>query len=275
MLGDGTEIGQPFREQHVQDGRQPVGIGARPDREPLARRLRRAAAPGIDHDEGAAALDQPLEASGPVGGGGQAAVRRPRIGAEHQQEVGAVDVGHGHGEAAAEHQRRADLLWALVDGAGGVDVARAERLEERPAEQHGAEVVGVRVAEVDGNGVAAVGVDDGPKAPIDLGPGLLPRHLDQLTVAADQRRTDPVGILVQLLQRRALRADVAVAEHVVAVAADALHVLCTVGTSPQRDLQAAPRLAQGAGPERNARVAHLLIVPPARRPHPGQGRLGR
>ena len=60
---------------------------------------------------------------GPVGRGGQAAVGRERVGAEHEQVVGAVDVGHRHGEAAAEHEAGGDLLGPLVDGAGREDVA--------------------------------------------------------------------------------------------------------------------------------------------------------
>ena len=40
---------------------------------------------------------------------------------------------------------------------------------------------------------------------------------------SDQRHAQPVGVLVELLERDALRAEEAVREHVLGVAADALH----------------------------------------------------
>ena len=63
---------------------------------------------------------------------------------------------------------------------------------------------------------------------------------------------------MQLLERRALRADEAVAEHVVPVAADAHDLV-----APQRDLEPAGRLAQRAGAERDAgrRLGHATSVP--------------
>ena len=58
----------------------------------------------------------------------------------------------------------------------------------------------------------------------------------------DQGAAEPVGVLVELLERRALGADEAVAEHVVAVPPDALD-----GVVAHRDFEAAPGLAQRAG----------------------------
>ena len=77
-------------------------------------------------------------------------------------------------------------------------------------------------------------------------------------------RAQTIGIVVQLLQRRPLRADEAVREHVVAITADALHRFRTIVAGPYGDLQTAPCLAQGAGPVggADARVSggHAPIV---------------
>ena len=97
---------------------------------------------------------------GSVRDGPQAAVGRVRVGAEDQQEVGAIDVGHGDRERAAEQVAARHVLGHLVQRGRGEDVLRAERLAQRPGVQVAGERVDVRVAEVHGDRVAAVLVDD-------------------------------------------------------------------------------------------------------------------
>ena len=81
-------------------------------------------------------------------------------------------------------------------------------------------------------------------------------------VALDERPAQPVGVLVELLEGRALGADEPVAEHVLAVAADAGDPGVAVGAG-QPDLEPAARLAQRAGAEgrrcgRCARRRHVV-----------------
>jgi hypothetical protein len=87
-------------------------------------------------------------------------------------------------------------------------------------------------------------VDDGAQPLVDLAERLVPRDIDVAGRGAPLRCSQTVGILVQVLERRALRTDEPAREHVLAVAADA-HDL-PVGDG---DLEAARRLAQRTGAE--------------------------
>ena len=183
-------------------------------------------APRVDDDDPAAALADRAQPPAHVGRGHQAAVRDERVGAEDQQVVGAVDVGHRD----AERRRRTsaparDLLRHLVDGAGGEDVARPSASQEHAAVDERREVVRGRVAEVDGDGVAAAVGEDRGEAAVDLGERLVPG--DRLEVArrrATQRRAQRGRGPRAAPSGRALRADEAVAEDVVLVAADPEHL---------------------------------------------------
>ena len=128
--------------------------------------------------------------------------------------------GTGHRERGAEHEPGRDLLRHLVDRARAVDVAAAERLQERAVVQHGPEVVRVRVPEVRGDGVVAVrGTDRAEtvgRSPRTPRPTSTSCHVSP---RPDHRRAHAVGIALELLDRGALRAEVAVAEDVVAIAA--------------------------------------------------------
>ena len=188
-VGAGAEVDEALAGDHLHHRHQQVGVGTGPDRHPLAGHLRRARAPRVDDHDRAAALDQPLEPAGPVGRGGERAVRRVRVGAEHEQVVGAVDVGHRHVEPAAEHQRRGDLLRALVDRGRREDVGGAEGPEDGPVVEHPGEVVGVRVADVHGRRVAAVLVEHREQPALDLGERLVPGHLHE----ARRRASPPAG----------------------------------------------------------------------------------
>ena len=110
--------------------------------------LGRAAAARVDHDDAPAALPDRAQAAAHVGRGQQAAVRGQRVGAQHQQVIGAVHVGDRDAERRSEHQPGGDVLGHLVDGGGREDVACAERLQQHAAVEERIEVVRVRVAEV-------------------------------------------------------------------------------------------------------------------------------
>ena len=91
--------------------------------------------------------------------------------------------------------------------------------------------------------------------PGDLAPASPPRPA-QRTGAAQ-----PVGIVLELGERSALRAEEAVGEHVVAVAADE-HELVAL----EVELEPAGRLAQRAGPVRDASSHARNARTPAGRP---------
>ena len=89
-----TRIGETFVEQRVGDRGQQQRVRAGTDRQPLVGLLGRAATPRIDDHEPAAPRLHRLDTTREVGGRAQASVRRVRVGAEHDEEVGAVEVGH-------------------------------------------------------------------------------------------------------------------------------------------------------------------------------------
>ena len=200
----------------------------------------------VDDDDAPAAATDRIEPAGPVGRGREAAVRLERVGAEQQQEVGAVDVGHRDRERMAEDEPAGDVLRHLVDGRGRVDVPRSERLDERPDRERVREVVRVRVADVDRDGIRAVLRHDRREPSLDLGEGLVPARLLVDSVAAHERPAEAVGIVVERAERRSLRADEPLRERVVVVAADPRDASVL-----DLDAQPAGGLAEGARPERD------------------------
>ncbi len=191
---------------------------------------------------------------GHVGRGHQRPVRRERVRAEHQEVVGAVDVGDRDRERAAEHQAGRHLLRHLVDRARGVDVRRARAPAAAPGCRRGP------------RGCARSGCRGRPRARrgrAARGSALSPAsiaanassHVTSWNVSppADQRPADAVGIGFELLERGALRAEVAVAEHVVAVAAHERDLAVRRGaararTSPRRDGRSGTRCSASPKP---------------------------
>ena len=154
----------------------------------------------IDHDEPAAARRIALALPRKSGTVHMLPLRRHRIGAEHEQEIAALDVGHGHRQPVAEHQPAGQLLRHLVERRGGEHVARAERAGEPRHVEQQAQLVrrsGCRARAPTAS--RAVRGEDRRQAPLDLGEGLVPARLDETAVALDQRRAQPVRVLVQLL----------------------------------------------------------------------------
>src|SRR5581483_5637806 len=104
-------------------------------------------------------------------------------------------------------------------------------------------------AQIHRHGIS-VARQDRRQSPIDLRERLVPARLREGAIAlTDERRPDPVGILVELLQRRALRADEALAEDVVFVSPDRDDLIVR-----ERYLEPACRLAERTGPVRGAKT---------------------
>ena len=111
------------REQLVHHPQQQIHVGTRADRHVPVGDPRCPAAPRIDDDELPAAGLERLEPARRVRHGPQAAVGRVRIGAEDQQEVGAVDVRYRDGQRVPEQVPARDVLGHLVQRRRGVHVA--------------------------------------------------------------------------------------------------------------------------------------------------------
>ena len=242
VLGEPAGIGQALGEQHVGDREQQVRVRAGADEVVLGGLLGRSAAARVDDHDLAAALADRAQAAAHVGRGQQRAVGDQGVGAEDQQVVGAVDVGHGDAETAAEHERRRDLFRHLVDRRGRVDVLRAERLDQRRAVERRPEAVRPGVADVDGDRVAPTVGERRREPAVDGLEGLLPRGLDQFAVAPNQRLRQAVRVVVELAQALRLRAQEAVAEDVILVAAHGDDLVVA-----HRDLEPAGRFAERTG----------------------------
>ena len=110
----------------------------------------------------------------------------------------------------------------------------------RAAVEQQPELVRGRIAEHHRDRIAAVRAEDRRQPPLDLGKRLVPRHLDEPPVALHERRAQPIRILVQVAQRRALGTDEPARQHILPAPPDRSHL-------PIRhpDLEPAARLTQG------------------------------
>ena len=103
------------------------------------------------------------------------------------------------------------------------------------------------IAVVDRRRFPAVLFEDRHQAPLDLRERLVPRHWHVTPIALDHGGAEAIGILVQLLEGRPLRADEAPGEDVVAVTTDP-HDTAVGGTvALDGHLEPARRLTQRAG----------------------------
>ena len=162
---------------------------------------------------------------------------------EHEQR-GAVDVGHGQQVLVAVQRPRRDVVGQLVDGGGGEPVSRAQQPHERGVVGQGAEAVDVRVAEVNRQRVVPVLGLHRAEPLGGVGDRLVPRHLLPLPLGgAHHRGTQAVGIVVDVLERKGLGADVPPRERILLVPA---HRDDRVGVV-ELHLEPAHRLAEGAG----------------------------
>ncbi len=245
MVGHCPEVDQVLVEEHVHDGEHQCGVGARAGGEVVVGEFGGAGAGGVDHDEPAAALAQRPQLARKVGGGGQTAVGHKGIRADDDEVVGAVEVGHGERDRAAEHQAERDVLGHLVQRARAEHLTGAERADDHRRIQRTRDRVRARVAEIHPDRRSAVLAYDRAEAVGDGGERLVPGGFGQHAVASDQWPRQSVGVVVELGEARAFRADETVAEHVVAVAAGAGEPAVV-----DRQGQAAGGLAQRADAKR-------------------------
>ena len=175
----------------------------------------------VDHDQPAATRLHGAGLALEVRYRPHAAVAGQRVGADHQQQVGAHDVGQRHRQPVAKHQSAGQLLGHLVQGGGRKHVFAAQRPGQLAKVAHQADLVRRRVAHHHRGGIASVQGDHWRQPAFDLGKGLVPAGRHMHAVAFDQRCAQPIRVFVQVFQRHALGANVPGAEHVLRVAPDA------------------------------------------------------
>ena len=200
-------VDQVLVEQDVGQRRQPGGVAAGSNREVLVGGLGGFGAARVDHHEPAATLLDGLQAAGEVGGGCEAAVRLEGVGAQHEQVVGPVEVGHGEGQRVAVQESRRDVARHLVDRARRVDVPRAQRRDQRTPVDSECVIVHGRVALVDRHRLTAILLDHREHQLLDLRERLVPGHLHVAPIALHHGQGQAVGVFVELLEGRALGAD--------------------------------------------------------------------
>ena len=124
VLFEAANVYQVFVEQRVDQREEPVRICAWSNRQVLGCVLGGFGSARVD-DNKASSFTDCLESPRKVGRRNQAAVGRIRVRAEHEQVVGAIEVGEGKHVGSAPHQPGAYVLWHLVDRRGRKDVCAA------------------------------------------------------------------------------------------------------------------------------------------------------
>ena len=254
----GDQLALPAEDLLVERGRSPAGdhggdqrgqergVPTRTDSEVLVRHRGGPGAGGVDHDDAPAPLLdrlQPPTRCGDTGG-----VGHERVGAEQDEQLAPVDVGHrdreGRGVPGAEHEAGRRQHRHVVHGRRGVHLAGPEQLQGLPAVDPRPVVVRERIAEVEANRVRTVGTHEGTEQLAEPCEGLVPSHLDQAVRPADQRPAQPVLVVVQFLERDALGTDEAAGAGIRRVPA---HTEDLRGRLVDLDQDPAGRLADRAG----------------------------
>ena len=249
--GEGRKLpgsGQVLGENGVEHCQQEQGVGAGADEMVLAGQLRGLGAARIDHHQFSAAVLQRLDAFFDIRHGPDAAVGGDWVRSQHEEVVGAVDVGNGEQGLVAEQPQGYQVVGQLVDTGGGEAVVGAQVAEQLSLVGHHAVVVHGGVAQVDAQRIDAVAPGDFHQAPGGgiqrfLPAYLFPGRLAGIILDPFQRPAQAVRVLVYVLQGHGLGADVAAAQRVVLVALDRGDLIAF-----GLDDQPADRLAQVAGP---------------------------
>ena len=241
---DGTEVDEVLGEEHVHHREEERGVGAGNDGDPLVGAVRGARPTRVDHHDLATAGADAVELAEDVRTREERPLRRLRVPAHDDPVVRPGDVRRRDRPHAPVHQRRGEVLRPLIDGARGVDDGQRREPDEQAHVPAQREVVGGRVADVAGDRLGPVRLDHAGEQLVATREGGGPVDLVPSVAGAHHRHPDAVGVVVEVSERGALRADVSLRPHVGAVAADAIDP--AVGDP---DLKPAHRLAQRARTE--------------------------
>ena len=203
--------------------------------------LRGLGAARIDHHQ-FAARGQRLEPLGDVRRGHQAAVGNHRIGAEHQEIIGAIDIGNRQQELVPVHRGVDELVRPLVDRRRAEQIRRAQCLEQCRQVGDVAEMVHVGIAQVHRDRACAVRLLHGGEFLAGQRESLVPADRLPLRAGTAHRLGQPVRVRFQVEHGIALGADMATAERIGRIAPDRgqLAVL-------ELQVQPADGFTQGAG----------------------------
>ena len=243
-LGQAAGRLESLSEDHMQEGHQQQGVASRTDEVVAIGDSCRLGAPRVDHHQPAAAMSELFETLAKPRRRHHAAVGHNRVGAEHEQIRGAVDIGHRQEQLVPEHQGRSDVVRKLIDRGRRETVDRTEATQQRRAVEQRPPIVDIWVAEVDTDRIATVIVLDSPNPLRGLVEGRIPT--DALPIArrgAPHRVTQSIRVILDVLQRHRLGANVTATEAVLTITADRDD---TAILDP--DFDAADGLAQVAGP---------------------------
>ena len=228
---------------------------------------------GSKHDHPAARASAARGAGREVGNGHQGSIRRHRVGAEDQEVRRPVDVGDRDQQLMAVQQPRDELVRELVDASARTDCGCAAPGRVRC---HGwrCRVNGRWGCRGRCRRVAAVLVDRAAK-PSATRSSASSQLISTQPVGRSRpdRAAQPIGVVVNVDEGDALRADVPARERIVGVAAYVGHPVAL-----ERELQAADRLAQVADTDHGAglvgdRHPGIVPLPAARGTAPGPRRL--
>ena len=219
VIGQPAQIDQLLVKQDVYEGEQQYAVGAGAHGDVSVGHLGGAGPVRIQHDQPAAAPTQRLESASEIGRGRQAPVGHQRVGADDDEVVGAIEIGNRECQGVAVQIAAGDVFGHLIQRAGREDRPGAQGTDDGGAVERTGDGVGIRIAHVDPDRGPAGGGDHPAQSCGDGGEGLRPSGFDEFAVVADHRVGQSVGVVVEFGEAGPLRADVSVAEHVVAVPA--------------------------------------------------------
>ena len=211
---------QTFLDEGRQKRQQESQIGTGPDKKMLVRNLGRLGPAGIDDGQPAAALLQGFEPRRHAWHGHHAAIGDKGVRPKHQEEVRVVDVRDRDCQLVPVHPQANKLVGQLVGRRCRIPVFRFDLPENRAGMGHQPPIMNIGVAVEGGHRVESMAggrLGDTIRGALD---SLVPRN--RLPAAANTAhwRAQPVWVVLNVLKRHSLRADVPPAEWIVRIALD-------------------------------------------------------
>ena len=222
-------------EDHLDHGQQQRPVLSGPHRQMHVGLLHGFGPQRVDDDDLRATL-LPLERAPPSAGHRLQPIpcADSGIGADQQEVVAVVDVGHRRHHQRAVHRIGDDVPRVLVDRADGVPVVGADRVQPAVHEDDVGRREAGRIAVVEADRVRSIGVDQRVHSCGDIGDGLVPGRLDVGVAHPAHRVQDPAWMLDELVGGPALGAEVLPGVRVLLVGRDLRDAV-----SLDRDLDAA------------------------------------
>ena len=263
-------VDAPLVEQDARHRQQQRRVATGPDEDVLVRQPRGLGTTRIDRHHLSAARPQVAQARLHVRCGEEAPLRDGGVGADAEEEVGAIDVRNRNGPHVSVQVVRGGKARRGVLRAGAGPVARSECLGERTDDHRRAVVVNDRIADVQSDRVRPVAPADVLQPRGDHLERLIPGDLAKAAAVAPQRAVQPVGIGVDVGDGDPLRADEAARDRVLVVRphgkdAPVLHLEFQPTTRFAQVAGSQYRLGHHRPPNGRSPRARLVRFPVARR----------